>query len=148
MTQIASYEAVRRKLKMAEHPKFNGTGCWGPQSLQEARCMRRNSAMTIGPIVDLTPGSISIAVGRLVAKGLVSRVESACLLVCLNSAMLRKRPSFLSCAYEIHFCHATWLLAVNVSGPGVGLVPASGRGHTLDFVRAPCIGRVLVSGLT
>ena len=32
---------------------------------------------TIGPIVDLTPGSISIAVDRLVAKGLVSRVESA-----------------------------------------------------------------------
>src|SRR6201997_5171337 len=32
---------------------------------------------TIGPIVDLTPGSISIAVGRLFAKGLVSRVESA-----------------------------------------------------------------------
>jgi MarR family 2-MHQ and catechol resistance regulon transcriptional repressor len=32
---------------------------------------------TIGPIVDLTPGSISIAVARLFAKGLVSRVESA-----------------------------------------------------------------------
>src|ERR1700719_2520034 len=32
---------------------------------------------TIGPIVDLTPGSISIAVDRLAAKGLVSRVESA-----------------------------------------------------------------------
>jgi MarR family 2-MHQ and catechol resistance regulon transcriptional repressor len=32
---------------------------------------------TIGPIVDLTPGSISIAVDRLVTKGLVSRVESA-----------------------------------------------------------------------
>jgi MarR family transcriptional regulator, 2-MHQ and catechol-resistance regulon repressor len=32
---------------------------------------------TIGPTVDLTPGSISIAVDRLVAKGLVSRVESA-----------------------------------------------------------------------
>jgi MarR family transcriptional regulator, 2-MHQ and catechol-resistance regulon repressor len=32
---------------------------------------------TIGSIVDLTPGSISIAVDRLVAKGLVSRVESA-----------------------------------------------------------------------
>ena len=31
---------------------------------------------TIGPIVDLTAGSISIAVERLVAKGLVSRVES------------------------------------------------------------------------
>jgi MarR family 2-MHQ and catechol resistance regulon transcriptional repressor len=31
---------------------------------------------TIGPIVDLTPGSISIAVERLVSKGLVSRVES------------------------------------------------------------------------
>src|SRR5215472_12023107 len=31
---------------------------------------------TIGPIVDLTPGSISIAVDRLFAKGLVSRVES------------------------------------------------------------------------
>ena len=31
---------------------------------------------TIGTIVDLTPGSISIAVDRLVAKGLVSRVES------------------------------------------------------------------------
>src|SRR5260370_16203615 len=30
---------------------------------------------TIGPIVDLTPGSISIAVDRLFAKGLVSRVE-------------------------------------------------------------------------
>lgn len=30
----------------------------------------------IGPIVDLTPGSISIAVDRLVTKGLVSRVES------------------------------------------------------------------------
>jgi len=30
----------------------------------------------IGPIVDLTPGSISIAVDRLHAKGLVSRVES------------------------------------------------------------------------
>jgi MarR family 2-MHQ and catechol resistance regulon transcriptional repressor len=32
---------------------------------------------TIGPIVDLTPGSISIAVDRLVEKGLVRRVESA-----------------------------------------------------------------------
>ena len=32
---------------------------------------------TIGPIVDLTPGSISIAVNRLVTKGLVSRVESS-----------------------------------------------------------------------
>jgi MarR family transcriptional regulator, 2-MHQ and catechol-resistance regulon repressor len=32
---------------------------------------------TIGPKVDLTPGSISVAVDRLVAKGLVSRVESA-----------------------------------------------------------------------
>src|ERR1700745_503976 len=32
---------------------------------------------TIGPIVDLTPGSISTAVDRLRAKGLVSRVESA-----------------------------------------------------------------------
>jgi MarR family transcriptional regulator, 2-MHQ and catechol-resistance regulon repressor len=31
---------------------------------------------TIGPIVNLTPGSISIAVDRLVEKGLVSRVES------------------------------------------------------------------------
>src|ERR1700739_1195741 len=31
---------------------------------------------TIGPIVDLTPGSISIAVDRLFAKGFVSRVES------------------------------------------------------------------------
>ena len=32
---------------------------------------------TIGPIVDLPPGSISIAVDRLFEKGLVSRVESA-----------------------------------------------------------------------
>src|ERR1700748_1915771 len=32
---------------------------------------------TIGPIVDLTPGSISIAVDRLFARGVVSRVESA-----------------------------------------------------------------------
>src|SRR6201997_148511 len=32
---------------------------------------------TIGPIVHLTPGSISIAVDRLVAKRLVSRAESA-----------------------------------------------------------------------
>src|SRR5215831_10366324 len=32
---------------------------------------------TVGPIVDLTPGSISTAVDRLFAKGLVSRVESA-----------------------------------------------------------------------
>src|SRR5438105_14508116 len=32
---------------------------------------------TIGPIVDLTPGSISILVDILVAKGLVRRVESA-----------------------------------------------------------------------
>jgi MarR family transcriptional regulator, 2-MHQ and catechol-resistance regulon repressor len=32
---------------------------------------------TIGPVVDLTPGLISIAVDRLVAKGLVSRVENA-----------------------------------------------------------------------
>ena len=31
---------------------------------------------TIGPLVDLTPGSISIAVDRLFAKGLVTRVES------------------------------------------------------------------------
>src|ERR1700757_4354363 len=31
---------------------------------------------TMGPIVDLTPGSISTAVDRLVEKGLVSRVES------------------------------------------------------------------------
>ena len=32
---------------------------------------------TIGPIVDLTPGSISIAVDRLFEKDLVSRVESS-----------------------------------------------------------------------
>src|SRR5579859_7841283 len=32
---------------------------------------------TMGPMVDLTPGSISTAVDRLVAKSLVSRVESA-----------------------------------------------------------------------
>ncbi len=32
---------------------------------------------TIGPKVNLTPGSISIAVDRLYAKGLVSRIESA-----------------------------------------------------------------------
>src|ERR1700688_4672426 len=32
---------------------------------------------TIGPIVNLTPGSISIAVDRLHRKGLVSRIESA-----------------------------------------------------------------------
>ena len=31
---------------------------------------------TIGSIVDLTPGSISIAVDRLFVKGLISRVES------------------------------------------------------------------------
>jgi MarR family transcriptional regulator, 2-MHQ and catechol-resistance regulon repressor len=31
---------------------------------------------TLGPIVDLTPGSISIAVDRLFEKGLVTRVES------------------------------------------------------------------------
>src|SRR5438046_10662192 len=31
---------------------------------------------TIGPIVDLTPGSISTAVDRLAETGLVSRVES------------------------------------------------------------------------
>src|SRR6476660_1523945 len=31
----------------------------------------------IGPKVNLTPGSISIAVDRLVAKGLVSRTESS-----------------------------------------------------------------------
>src|SRR3954452_119091 len=31
---------------------------------------------TIGPIVDLTPGLISIAVDRLFAKGLVTRIES------------------------------------------------------------------------
>ncbi len=32
---------------------------------------------TMGPMVDLTPGSISTAVDRMVAKGLVSRVESS-----------------------------------------------------------------------
>src|ERR1700684_3584737 len=31
---------------------------------------------TIGPIVDLTPGSISVAVDRLFSKDLVTRVES------------------------------------------------------------------------
>src|SRR6185503_4605439 len=31
---------------------------------------------TIGPVVDLTPGSISTAVDRLVERGLVSRIES------------------------------------------------------------------------
>src|SRR5467141_4050896 len=31
---------------------------------------------TIGPKVNLTPGSISVAVDRLYAKGLVSRIES------------------------------------------------------------------------
>jgi MarR family 2-MHQ and catechol resistance regulon transcriptional repressor len=35
------------------------------------------SVNTIGPIVDLTAGSVSIAVDRLFAKGLVSRVGSA-----------------------------------------------------------------------
>src|SRR5260370_39935905 len=42
--------------------------------------LQRNGPLpvnTIGPIVDLTPGSISILVDRLVAKGMVSRVESA-----------------------------------------------------------------------
>jgi len=33
---------------------------------------------TIGPIVDLTPGSISIAVDRLVAKGLRAPKTGAC----------------------------------------------------------------------
>src|ERR1700760_1592163 len=32
---------------------------------------------TIGPIVDLTPGSISTAVARLVGRGLVSRAETS-----------------------------------------------------------------------
>src|ERR1700719_3942567 len=32
---------------------------------------------TIGPIVNLTPGSISVAVDRLHRRGLVSRIESA-----------------------------------------------------------------------
>ena len=32
---------------------------------------------TIGPKVNLTPGSISVAVDRLYSKGLVTRVESA-----------------------------------------------------------------------
>jgi len=32
---------------------------------------------TIGPKVNLTPGSISVAVDRLYGKGLVTRVESA-----------------------------------------------------------------------
>src|SRR6201998_3814169 len=32
---------------------------------------------TIGPIVELTPGSISVAVDRLFTKGLVSRAENA-----------------------------------------------------------------------
>src|ERR1700752_1436982 len=32
---------------------------------------------TIGPKVNLTPGSISVAVDRLYGKGLVSRIESA-----------------------------------------------------------------------
>jgi MarR family 2-MHQ and catechol resistance regulon transcriptional repressor len=32
---------------------------------------------TIGPMVGLTPGSISVAVDRLVEQGLVNRVESA-----------------------------------------------------------------------
>ena len=32
---------------------------------------------TIGPVVDLTPSSISIAADRLFGKGLVGRVESA-----------------------------------------------------------------------
>ena len=36
----------------------------------------RLSVNTIGPMVGLTPGSISIAVERLVEKGFVSRVES------------------------------------------------------------------------
>ena len=40
---------------------------------------------TIGPIVDLTPGSISIAVDRLVEKGLVSRVEAPKTAVCGSS---------------------------------------------------------------
>src|SRR5262249_33547200 len=32
---------------------------------------------TIGPIVELTPGSISVAIDRLRRKGLVSRIESS-----------------------------------------------------------------------
>ena len=42
----------------------------------------------IGPIVDLTPGSISVAVDRLFAKGLVSRVESG-----------ERPPGFDRCAH-------------------------------------------------
>jgi MarR family transcriptional regulator, 2-MHQ and catechol-resistance regulon repressor len=45
-----------------------------PEVLLHKRSLPVN---TIGPIVDLTPGSISIAVDRLLEKGLVSRVEYA-----------------------------------------------------------------------
>jgi hypothetical protein len=63
---------------------------------------------TIGPIVDLTPASISIAVGRLVAKGLVSRVEST---EDRRVRMVVSISSETTCFLPVH-----WLGQVHVRG--------------------------------
>lgn len=57
---------------------------------------------TIGPIVNLTPGSISIAVDRLVAKGLVSRVESADDRRVRIVALTRRGRNLIVSAYRRH----------------------------------------------
>lgn len=57
---------------------------------------------TIGPIVNLTPGSISIAVERLVEKGLVSRVESAEDRRVRNVALTPSGKNLIGTAFQTH----------------------------------------------
>jgi MarR family 2-MHQ and catechol resistance regulon transcriptional repressor len=67
-----------RALSGTQQLEFEDTGL-GPSDFDVLEVLLHKGPLPvnmIGPIVDLTPGSISITVDRLFAKGLVSRVES------------------------------------------------------------------------
>src|SRR5450432_3543268 len=74
---IVMMKAMRALTKYAT-ADIEGTGLGLTDFCVLERLLHKGPAPVnaLGPMVDLTPGSISTAVDRLVAKGLVSRVES------------------------------------------------------------------------
>jgi MarR family 2-MHQ and catechol resistance regulon transcriptional repressor len=66
---------------------------------------------TIGPIVDLTPGSISIAVDRLFAKGLVSRAESAEDRRVRIVALTPSGKDLIASAFRMHSGQMKWVFS-------------------------------------
>jgi MarR family 2-MHQ and catechol resistance regulon transcriptional repressor len=79
---------------------------------------------TIGPKVMLTPGSISTAVDRLHARGLVSRVDSEEDRRVRMVDLTAKGRKLISCVFSAHAAHVEALAAVLTPSERVQLVKA------------------------